>query len=161
MEKESNFVWFNFRGKIRFLRKDTIEMIPFLNNLITSKCSSVERCPSGHIMIDEDYNTIVQLVNVYVKYIHSGRISAYSTTFAYAALRLGCESKFTDLLLRIDDDHDSRMRRRRRGERDEASNDNHKIMDYGYVRLKPNKIKKTEQKITLKNFRNYRIDMIK
>ena len=42
IDPDSNFVWFNFRGIVRFLRKDTLEAFGFLNGIVNNDCAKNE-----------------------------------------------------------------------------------------------------------------------
>jgi hypothetical protein len=122
---ESNFVWFNFRGKVRFLRKDTIEMCPYLELMINSPSQNIETDTNGYIMIDEDYKDVIYCIKLYQLYLETGK-TKYLYILSATASRLGYDSDFVSQMrespLRLRGDYKKR-------ELEEAAKNTKKLED--------------------------------
>ena len=94
-DPKSNFVWFNFRGIVRFLRKDTIEKSAFLNGLINNQCSAIEKDSNQNIMVCEDYEMISLLFDLHTIYLETNNVS-YNERYAMIAQRLGFDQEFVN-----------------------------------------------------------------
>lgn len=89
----SNFVWFSFRGKVRFLRKDTAESCPYLCALVNSPSQNMEKDKDGNIMIDEDYKDVINCIKIYQVYLETGKVP-YLLLSSTVASRLGFDQEF-------------------------------------------------------------------
>ena len=99
----SNFVWFNFRGKVRFLRKDTVQHCPYLYTLanLDGKFCESEKDKDGFIMVDEDYKSVIALINGYIFYLETNE-ARYSRLNALVASRLGFDRGYIKAMENID-----------------------------------------------------------
>ncbi len=101
----NNFKIINFRGKECYIGHDTIEMMSYINSLVTGSMKGGQVSEKGHILIDENSATIYMLVDLYrawaqqefPKIITNDIISNTSTLWA-CAQRMGCEIAFVNAI---------------------------------------------------------------
>lgn len=108
MEDHNPFIIINFRGKKKYIRKDLIEMVPYLYNLLNSPLQGNARDDEGNLIVDEDSYVFFSLVDHYRCWLEKGRPTRSLNIFGHktveplyssVARRMGFETEFIDSIL--------------------------------------------------------------
>lgn len=107
---ENPFIRLNFRGTKRLVRKDTLEVLPFLYAMVNGEWKQNNPVDEdGYYLVDENIETIFTLVDLYRAWMELGEPDGLDKVallkkvsraiLASTARRLGCETEFVEALL--------------------------------------------------------------
>ena len=71
--ENTTYIYLNFRGKKTYLRKDTLDIVPYLHSLVTSSCKTNPKDEEGLLIVDESASTVFFIIDAYRCWLEDGK----------------------------------------------------------------------------------------
>ena len=106
VEYKDPFIYFNLRGKAKYIGRDLVELVPYLNALVNGKMQNSPKDEHGRYMIDENSTTFFYVIDKYREWLQLGQPKSLATQYSSSlrglpvslAQRMSFEPEFVNAL---------------------------------------------------------------